>query len=199
MPARRIRAAFAIALGAILAACSPAPTDRPPPVTASPPGSSIASPGGSVAPPATPPCVGDELALDLGPWEGAAGSRFVALTARTQEDVSCTLAGSPGVALQDAAGEIILDSLSEPDGLPRVEPGDPVIVIGVDRGATLAIGTSNWCLPPPRVPLGILLTLPDDSVVGHIPAEGSVNDLPPCTAPGEPGRIFVQVPWQPEA
>jgi hypothetical protein len=73
-----------------------------------------------------------------------------------------------------------------------------VVVIGVDRGATLAIGTSNWCAPPPPVPLGILLTLPDESNQGHVSPDGSPNDLPPCNGPGEPARIFVQAPWQPE-
>lgn len=145
-----------------------------------------------------PECMADELALDLSGWEGAAGSRFVVLTARTLRDVSCTLTGRPAVALVDGRGEIIIDSISEPDGQPHVDPGDPVIVIGPDRGATLAVGTSNWCAPTPPLPVGIVITLPNETSQGFTPGEGTSADLPPCNGPGQPPRIFVQIPWQPE-
>jgi hypothetical protein len=201
MRTRAIGLTSALVFGAALLACSPAPSPSPAATesgapasgeSAGPPSPSSGSPG------AAAPCVATDLAIELSPWEGAAGSRFVVLTARTQEDIVCSVAGRPGVALQDAAAEILIDSMAEPDGQPRVEPGDPVVVIGPDSGATLAIGTSNWCEPPPTAPLGILLTFPDDSTVGHIPADGSLADVPPCVGPGEPPTIFIQAPWQPE-
>jgi hypothetical protein len=194
----RATAGLFVALAATVAwACSPAPTARP--VASSPAATSAATDAGpSPSVGAAPECTADELALELGGWEGAAGSRFVVLTARTLGDRSCTLSGRPAVALVDGNGEIIIDSISEPDGLPHVEPGDPTVVIGPDRGATVAIGTSNWCAATPPLPLGIVITLLNETTQGYTPGEGTAADLPPCNGPGQPPQIYVQSPWQPE-
>jgi hypothetical protein len=158
--------------------------------------------GGQVPPPSPvggdEACSGDDLALEIGPWEGAAGSRFVVVTARTIDDISCTLQGRPGVALLDGDGTIIVDSTTDPAGQPRVEPGDPLVTIGIDQGATVGIGARNWCGPTPPLPIGVLLTLPDESSAPFIPAIGSPDNLPPCNDPAGPAQVFVQLPWQPQ-
>jgi hypothetical protein len=187
-------------LAALVGACSPAPS--PSPTTPGPSATAASTPPGSTSPSsptgAQQPCRADELAMELGRWEGAAGGRFALVVVRT-EGPTCTLTGSPAVAIVDRAGTIIIDSTTEPDGGPHVTPGDPVVTVGPDRGATIAIGTSNWCDPPPQVPIGVLITFADESSRGFTPAQGTPDDLPPCNDPGSPARVFVQFPWQPEA
>lgn len=135
--------------------------------------------------------------LDLAGWEGAAGSRFAVVTAQAEQDRACSLSGRPGVAIVDGENEIIIDWVGDPEGAPRVDPGDPIVVVGRDTSAALTIGITNWCGAPPPPPLGVVLTFTDESTQGFTPAVGTIGDLPPCLEPTAPARVFVQAPWQP--
>jgi hypothetical protein len=192
-----VAAAFIAA--AFVAACTPAPVIPPSPSVPSPAASASGPADPSALSPigGTPPCRAEELVLDLARWEGAAGSRFAILTATTEQDRICSLTGSPGVAIVDGDNEIIIDWVTDREGGPRVDPGDPIVTVGPETAAALTIGITNWCDPPPPPPLGVVLTFEDESTQGFTPAEGTVGDLPPCLEPAAPPRVFVQAPWQP--
>ena len=131
-------------------------------------------------------------------WEGGAGSRFAALRITSKSGVTCTVRGKPGVRLLDAKGKIVLDSAKiKGIGGPRVNKGDPAVVLGPGDELELDVQWTNWCTSQPARPLTVGLVLTDRGGLlkaSRAPVSGG-DDAPPCTSKGKAAEIKVTHAW----
>jgi hypothetical protein len=167
------------------ASASPASSPTPAPTTA---------PSVAVVP---QPCLGSDLAAELGDWQGAAGTRFGTIKVRDVGTADCTVSGTPGLQLVDGQGSVFLDSanLGEP---ATATPAGSTITLRAGTGDTayLLVGLANYCGASPVAPVRIAVVLP--ASLGRVvatPASGVTVEMAPCNGPGAPTTLHVQVSW----
>jgi Protein of unknown function (DUF4232) len=161
---------------------------------------SSVTPGGSasVAPSgaASSVCTSDQLSAAFAIWEGAAGSRMSAINLENVGTASCTLEGTPDIALLDPSGAEIASGVTfvggpadwVVNGKPKPS-GWPVATLAPGDRALARLGWSNWCGSDPSP--SWRFTLPGGGIVDLGQA-----DPPPCNGPGEPSTIEVG-PYEP--
>jgi len=157
--------AIGLVIGAIVAAGSGVPSTTPGPsspqvsaaigiipwIDATPPPSPTAEP--TADPSTLAVCQPADLALLAGGWGGATGSMAGGIVLVNVSANPCHVAAKPSVELLDATGQLI--------AAPSAgwNPGGDIVALtaGGDAGAILV--WSNWCLPPPRLPLRVRATV----------------------------------------
>jgi hypothetical protein len=195
--------ATVIALFAIACtgAASPTPTLEPttsvaptssPSASAAPPVATLIlepTPGtepASAQPASTPPaavdaCPRSGVAASSTGWGAAAGSRGAEVTVTNAGSSPCVLPSTPGVAVFDAAGNIVLQSPPRPVGQPRT--------LGVGESIGFSLLFANWCDQSVALPvqLGVVL-VGEAAPIQGLPGQ-TIDDLPPCNGPGQPAEI----------
>ncbi len=154
------------------------------------------TPGGSASGASSTACTSDQLAATFAIWEGAAGSRMSAINLENVGTASCTLEGTPDIALLDPTGAEITSDVTFVDapaewavnGKPKPS-GWPVVTLAPGDRALARLGWSNWCGSDPSP--NWRLTLP-----GGGTADLGQADPPPCNGPGQPSTIEVG-PYEP--
>jgi hypothetical protein len=170
------------------ASSSVAPTSAP----SIRPGSSLIlepTPGtepASAQPASTPPaavdaCPRSGVAASSTGWGAAAGSRGAEVTVTNAGSSPCVLPSTPGVAVFDAAGNIVLQSPPRPVGQPRT--------LGVGESIGFSLLFANWCDQSVALPvqLGVVL-VGEAAPIQGLPGQ-TIDDLPPCNGPGQPAEI----------
>jgi hypothetical protein len=155
------------------------------------------SPSSSPTTPGVTACTSSQLRA-TGSMEGAMGSREGAATVTNDSDATCTLEGSPTIALLDQDGNPItvqFDSASpwwEANALPE-PPGWPVVRLRNGDSAMVRIRWSNWCPQGAPAPIWQMA----------IPGGGAIEiggfdalDPPPCNGPDRPSTVEVG-PFEP--
>jgi hypothetical protein len=90
-------------------------------------------------------CGVDALAAYLGVWGAAAGTSYANLIVLNHGHVDCLFATSATIELRDANGHPVSVAASEPTA--------PVVLLPPGWAAIATIGYSDWCTPPPALPL----------------------------------------------
>ena len=149
--------------------------------------SPVASASASSSPSAAPEVVAC-LAVDLDGrivgWQGAAGSRIADIRVTNGGSRPCRIQGTPGLALVDATGRVLIDSTAAgPSGRPHVSATDPRFELAPGEPLTTEVQVSNYCGPTPVAPVDISFDLPGGGgrfVVGPEPGVSSSEAVPPC-------------------
>lgn len=183
--------ALAVAVAAVLVACSPSPVITPVPTVAPTPTvtptATVAPPSAAPTPAATPvagapDCEPADLKASHGLVEGAAGSRLTTVVLTSA--INCSIDAFPAMGLRDASGASLVGAASSGPGRLDLAAG------GVyETNVRLA----NWCAPDPDFPLALEVVLGADElpVTGtSFPEQG---DLPPCSGAG--GPILEATQW----
>lgn len=201
MPARSVHVprptSILLAVGLVLAACSPPATPTPSPSATVPTPTETPTPSetpaGTPTPtevPTTGPCdPATSLAARITAWDGAAGSRFAAVTLTNTGPAICTVPALWRPQLVDGAGNVLID------GAP---PG-PSATLGMSPGGTLgtSVRVSNYCGPAPVAPVTVAFVLPDSSgrIVASPLSPTDTSGVPPCLGPTTPPEIEMEA-WQ---
>lgn len=154
------------------------------------------SPAPSVAGSST--CAFDQLEASVA-FEGAAGSREGTVDLRNTAGGSCTLQGTPDVALTDSDGHPIdgVTVLGSPpgwkvEGAPEPD-GWPVVTLVSGDIASVRIRWSNWC-DSPATP-SLRLSTPGGADAATITMDAM--SVPPCNGEGMPSTLEVG-PFEPK-
>ena len=132
------------------------------------------------------PCAASSLAAFSGGWGAAAGSSYAHLVVLNDGGVDCLLPTSPGLQLRDAQGGLLASASPWPDA-----PQSILLPAGWTAVATMTF--SDWCAPPPPMPLAldIVLGSPPALAVGRSGADVAAIPLPWCgSAPATPPPFF---------
>jgi len=201
-----LRAAGAVALVALLAvgfwrlgpAAQPgvgtSPSQAPTAFPTTGPSASVAA-GASTTGDA---CLAADLSGRILSWDGAAGSRIAAIELTSTTASPCLVRGTPGLALVDATGRVLIDSSSAgASGAPHVGPTDPSLELAPGGRLRTEVAVSNYCGAAPTNPIDIALTLPAGG--GRLvatPAAGvsSADAVPPCL--GSTGSAISMNGWR---
>ena len=138
---------------------------------------------------------------------GAAGSRIGSIELRNYSSTSCTLKGTPVIALYDGNGHRITSGVvfaSSPaqwqangSAMPSGWPTVTVAAMGHPHSsAAVRIRWTNWCPQGRALPLW-RVSIPGSGTVDVIGGM-DVAGAPPCNGPGQPSRVDVG-PFEPAA
>jgi hypothetical protein len=157
--------AVGLVIGAIVAAGSSVPATTPgsslpqvsaaigmiPWINATPPPSPTAEP--TTDPSTLPACQPSDLALVAGGWGGATGSMGGGIVLVNVSANPCHVAAKPSVELLDATGQLIAAPAA------GWNPAGEIVALAAGGGAGGILVWSNWCLPPPSLPLRVRATI----------------------------------------
>jgi uncharacterized protein DUF4232 len=152
---------------------SPAPAASPTP-SAGPSASPVAS--------AVAACTAADLEAKVTNWTGAAGSRIATVHVTNASAHPCALALKLHAQLVDANLRVLIDGTA-PKGTKtiRLEPKGT---------AQTEVEVGNYCGKNPAVaPATIAFAFPDGSRLVATAAADSVDAVPPCNGPTQPGSI----------
>jgi hypothetical protein len=119
-------------------------------------------------------CRADALAPYLGDWGAAAGTSYANLVVLNLGHVDCLLETSVGFELRDATGQRVVVAAVEP---PPASASTLLLPPG--WAAVGRIGYSDWCTPPPALPLRADLVIGPERV--PVTAESAIP-VPACMA-----------------
>jgi len=127
-------------------------------------------------------CGVDALAAYLGAWGAAAGTSYANLVVLNHGHVDCLFKTSATIELRDANGRTVSVAASEPTA--------PIVLLPPGWAASATIGYSDWCTPPPALPLRADLVIGADrvAVVARTPIPVPACMSAPATPP--PGMFF---------
>jgi hypothetical protein len=91
-------------------------------------------------------CAAADLGAYLGRWGGALGSDYANLALLNTSSFDCLLPTSPTVEIRDATGKRMLASEPWPSG-------SRTVLLPSGWAASVFLAYSNWCTPPPAMPL----------------------------------------------
>jgi hypothetical protein len=144
-------------------------------------------------------CRAGDLSGRISGWDGAAGSRIAGVEITNSGTAQCLIQGTPGLALVDATGRVLIDSLAAgPDGQPHIGPDDPAFQLAPGAVLQTEVRVSNYCGPAPALPIEIAFTLPAEggrfTTAG---ADGGSSEMavPPCLGPT--GGEIAMNGWRP--
>ena len=138
-----------------------------------------------------PTCTAGDLVLQAEGWGGATGSLAGGASVLNLTANPCTVTGRPSVALLDARGEVIAPATAP----SAVDPGAAPVVLPSGGVAGVIIVWGNWCGAPPKLPLSVRLSLPDQggtltATVGQAPVSPA-GVVPRCDSPGDGSSLGV--------
>ena len=119
-------------------------------------------------------CTAEALAPYLGRWGAAAGTSYANLVVLNLAGVDCLIDTTTSLELRDAEGQRVVAATSAP---PPASARTPLLPPG--WAAVARIGYSDWCTPPPALPLRADLVMGSGRVAVH--AESAIP-VPPCMA-----------------
>ncbi len=127
-------------------------------------------------------CGVDALAAYLGDWGAAAGTSYSNLVVLNHGHVDCLFKTSATIELRDANGHPVSEAAAEPTA--------PIVLLPPGWAASATIGYSDWCTPPPALPLRADLVIGADrvAVVARTPIPVPACMSAPATPP--PGMFF---------
>jgi hypothetical protein len=161
------------------------PSPTPPPSSTPSP---IDTSGGEVG-----GCLADDLDGQILAWQGAAGSRIAEVQITNTTARPCFIQGTPGLELVDAGGRVLIDSAAAgPSGEPHVAATDPVFELAPDGQLGTEVQASNYCGPPPEMPIAIAVRLPAGGgrlVVEPDAGVSSADAVPPCLGAATDAQI----------
>ena len=130
-------------------------------------------------------CTANDVVLEAEGWGGATGSLTGGAFVTNLTANPCTVTGRPAVDLLDAEGKVVAQA-SAPSA---VDPDAALVVLSSGGVAGVIIAWNNWCGAPPRFPLSVRLSLPEQggtltAVVRQSPV-GTADQVPRCDSPGD--------------
>jgi hypothetical protein len=178
------RAAVSLLLTVALAGCTtgagrPTPEPTPAPTVAPTPQETPTAEPGTPGPTTALSC---DLVASADPWDGAAGSRFTAMTLSSEGPSGCVDPVVRSFALVDAGGATVA---------AHAPWGDDGRVVQVGGSLELTLRFSNVCGDGPALPVTLRLVLDSGDVEVAAAAVTVAGDLPPCNAPGEASSLEV--------
>lgn len=199
-----VHGALAVAIAAVIAACTLNPSPTGPSTTTNPagtPGASTSSTGPSATvteptPIPTPPgespsaasCAAVSLAARVTVWDSAAGSRIAHVELTNKGSTACSVPGLLRADLVDGGKDVLIH------GAP-VAATAPVVVAA---GATVStdVRVANYCGPDAVPPVTISFELPASAgtVVAAPVSPVDRTGVPPCSGSTVPGTVEMQ-PW----
>ena len=90
-------------------------------------------------------CAAGALGAYLGQWGAAAGTSYANLVVLNLGSVDCLFETSATIELREANGHTVAVAASEPTA--------PIVLLPPGWAAIATIGYSDWCTPPPALPL----------------------------------------------
>jgi hypothetical protein len=150
------------------------------------------------------PCTSGQLRA-VGSMSGAAGSRVGDIELRNYSDTTCTLTGTPTIALYDTNGKRITSGITFAPSPAQWQAngsappsGWPVVTVGAmgsrHDSAHVRIRWTNWCPQGRAFPLW-RVQIPGSGMVDVIAGMDAAG-APPCNGPGMPSRVEVG-PFEP--
>lgn len=156
------------------------------------PSGSPTAPSESASPSASPSagvvaCLDVDLDGQILGWQGAAGSRIADIQITNVAQRPCIIAGTPGLQLVDAHGQVLIDSAAAgPSGEPHVGPTDERFELAPGDTLQTEVAVSNYCGVAPSPPVDIAFILPANGgrlVVEPATGVSSGEATPPCMGP----------------
>jgi hypothetical protein len=125
-------------------------------------------------------CQSGDLALVAGGWGGATGSLAGGIELINVSANACRVVAKPSVELLDAAGRLIAAPAA------GWNPGSEIVALAAGGSAGGILVWSNWCLPPPSLPLRVRATVDRGAtpLTAEVRAwEPGATGVPRCDAP----------------
>ena len=130
-------------------------------------------------------CLASALGAYLSQWGAAAGTLYANLVVINLGGVDCLLETTARLELRDADGRRVVEAASEPP-----PASGSTLLLPPGWAAAVRIGYSDWCTPPPALPLRADLLIGSERVA--VQAQSTIP-VPPCmAAPATPppGMFF---------
>jgi len=119
-------------------------------------------------------CIASALGAYLSQWGAAAGTLYANLVVVNLGDVDCRLDATATLELRDAGGQRVVEAASETRPAPAATP-----LLPPGWAAVVRVGYSDWCTPPPALPLRADLLIGSDRVA--VQAQSAIP-VPACMA-----------------